>query len=180
MTHQPQHPSPEHGHPPAGTDAGELGSITRSMEIEAPADVVYEVISSPAHLVKWWPDEAAVTPAAGESGTLTFEESNSCGTAETVSITVVEAQPHHRFAFRWVYDDAEDTSATPENSLLVVFEITATRDRRSTWLHMTESGFRDRGWNDARALQEHSEHSRGWDHHLSRLRAYAADLIATG
>ncbi|GAB3189300.1 SRPBCC domain-containing protein [Nesterenkonia suensis] len=155
----------------------EEGSITRTIEVEAPPHVVYEVISSPGHLVKWWPEQADFIPGEGETGTLVFGESCGGGHAETVSLTVVAAEPHRRFSFRWVYDAAQ---AEPGNSLLVTFEITPRRGAQASTVTMTETGFREHGWSETIVRAEHRDHIRGWDIFLPRLRDYAAELVATG
>jgi hypothetical protein len=43
---------------------------------------------------------------------------------------------------------------------------------------MTESGFRERGWDEAKVAAEYAEHVTGWDFYLPRLPAYAAKVGA--
>jgi len=43
----------------------EHGSIQRELHIEAAPEVVYQVISTPEHLRRWWPDEADIEPVPG-------------------------------------------------------------------------------------------------------------------
>lgn len=62
--------------------------------------------------------------------------------------------------------------ASPE----VVFELALVGS--GTLLRMTETGFRARGWEEAKVAAEHAEHVTGWDHFLSRLPAYAASVHA--
>ena len=47
-----------------------------------------------------------------------------------------------------------------------------------TRLRMTESGFRERGWDEAKAAAQQAEHESGWDHFLPRLPAYAEKVGA--
>ena len=89
--------------------------------------------------------------------------------------TVVDAVPHRLFSFRWT--PADGAAAAPGNSMLVVFELEPAG--RGTRLRMTESGFRERGWDEAKVAAEHADHVEGWDFHLSRLPAYAARLGAS-
>ncbi|MDS2171878.1 SRPBCC domain-containing protein [Nesterenkonia sp. CL21] len=154
----------------------ELGTITRTMEIAAPPEIVYEVLSTPGHLVKWWPDGADFTPQAGEIGTLTFGETSACGHAETVPMAVVEADPPQRFAFRWVYD--ADASAEPGSSLLVTFDIRPGEAEQSSVVTMTEAGFRERGWSEASVQAEYEDHVHGWTTYLPRLTSYAEMLVS--
>ena len=150
----------------------ELNSIEREIHIEASPDVVFEVISAPEHVRQWWPDEAAYEPTLGSSGDIVFG-SRSAPDAKVVALTVVEAEPSRRFAFRWVYDDAE---ATPENSLLVTFDLVPSGS--GTLLRFTETGFRDKGWAPAELEQNYTEHVHGWDYFLPRLVTYVARLVA--
>ena len=39
--------------------------IEREIHVEAPPDVVFEVISRPEHIAGWWSDEAELEPAPG-------------------------------------------------------------------------------------------------------------------
>ena len=42
-----------------------------------------------------------------------------------------------------------------------------------TLLRMTETGFREKGWEVAVLEQQYREHGEGWDYFLPRLAAYA-------
>lgn len=154
----------------------ESGSITRTMEIAAPPEIVYEVISTPGHLARWWPEQAEFLPQAGESGTLTFGEDSDCGHAHTVPLTIVEVDPPRRFAFRWTYADGE--VAAPGNSLLVTFDIRPGESAQSCVVTMTETGFRERGWAEAVVRAEHEDHVQGWALYLPRLDDYARTLVS--
>jgi len=84
----------------------EYGTIEREIEIDASPATVFEVITSPAHLTRWWPDEADVDPTPGAIGHLVFGDRSS-GSANVPEITIVEAEPPRRFSFRWVYPEGE-------------------------------------------------------------------------
>ncbi|MCX4997487.1 SRPBCC family protein [Streptomyces longwoodensis] len=146
----------------------EHGSISREIRIEATPEVVYEVVSRPEHLREWWPDEAELaTSTPGSTGTVRFGHGPQ---AKIEVLTVVEADPPRRFAFRWVADDGE--SAAPGNSLLVTFELVPAGT--GTLLRFTETGFRERGWEAATLEEAYQDHVHGWDHFLPRLVDYAA------
>ena len=57
------------------------------------------------------------------------------------------------------------------NSLLVTFELSARGE--GTLLRMTETGFREKGWEVAVLEQQYREHGEGWDYYLPRLSSYA-------
>ena len=151
----------------------EHGSIERELRIDATPEVVYEVISAPEHVREWWPDQAELEPVVGATGSLTFGDPASPD-AKVQELTVVEADPPRRFAFRWVYDDGE--SAAPYNSLLVTFDLVP--DGQGTLLRFRETGFRERGWEAAVLEEAYLDHARGWEHFLPRLVTYAEKLVA--
>ncbi|GIJ11268.1 SRPBCC family protein [Micromonospora andamanensis] len=152
----------------------EYGSIEREIHVEATPEVVYEVVTTPEHLRQWWPDDADLEPVPGATGTVSFGDS-STPNAQVVPLTVVEADPPRRFSFRWVYDDL--AVATPTNSLLVTFELVPSGT--GTLLRLTETGFREKGWEAAVLEAHYRDHVSGWDYFLPRLVEYVARLVST-
>jgi uncharacterized protein YndB with AHSA1/START domain len=150
----------------------EFGTIEREIHIDASPEVVFDVVSSPEHLREWWPDEAEFPAVPGGAGRIGFGDLSQGGT--WVQVTVVDAVPPRLFSFRWTHEEGE--SAAPDNSLLVVFELEPAGS--GTHLRMTESGFRERGWDDAKVAAEYAEHATSWDFYLPRLSAYAATVGA--
>src|SRR3954462_12530292 len=98
----------------------EYASIEREIHIDASPEVVFEVVSRPEHLSEWWPDEVDLEPTPGSVGHLVFGDRAS-GEAAGVPIPVLAAAPPRRFAFRWI--NPADQPATPQNSLLVTFDL---------------------------------------------------------
>jgi len=152
----------------------EYGTIEREIEVAAAPATVFEVITSPEHLRHWWPDEATLVPTPGAIGELVFGDRTS-GDAQIPQVTVVDAEPPRLFSFRWVYP--EDEHAGPGNSLLVTFELSPSGD--GTRLRMTETGFREKGWEVAVMEEQYRDHVTGWDHFLPRLAAYAPTVGVT-
>lgn len=151
----------------------EYGSIEREIRIDATPEVVYEVVSRPEHLKEWWPDEAELEPVPGATGIISFGDRGT-PEAHVVPVTVVEADPPRLFSFRWVYDRGE--AATPDNSLLVTFELVPSGG--GTLLRLTEAGFREKGWEAAALEEQYRDHVTGWDHFLPRLVTYVARLVS--
>jgi uncharacterized protein YndB with AHSA1/START domain len=151
----------------------EYGAIEREVQIDASPATVFEVITSPEHLKEWWPDDAIVEPVPGSTGELVFGDRTS-GDAHVPQLTVVDAVPPERFSFRWTHPRGED--ARVGNSLLVTFELTASGG--GTLLRMTETGFREMGWEVAVLEEAYRDHSEGWDFFLPRLVGYAATVGA--
>jgi uncharacterized protein YndB with AHSA1/START domain len=152
----------------------EYGSIEREIHIDAAPDVVFDVISSPAHIREWWGGvEANVEPTAGATGELVFGD-QAAGEAMVVPITVVDAVPPRLFSFRWVHSSGE--IATAGNSLLVTFELVPSG--AGTVLRLIETGFREMGWETAVLEEAYREHSVGWDTYVPGIGEYVIQLAS--
>ncbi|GAB4087238.1 SRPBCC domain-containing protein [Myceligenerans cantabricum] len=148
----------------------ELGTIERELYIEAAPETVFDVVSSPEHLKEWWPDEARYDPMPGSTGEIVFGDPDADG--GVVAFTVLEVIPPRTFSFRWTHPAAE--LATERNSLLVTFALTPREG--GTLLRMTETGFREMGWEIAVLEEQFQEHIEGWDFFLPRLTRYITTL----
>lgn len=150
----------------------EFASIERELHIEASPEIVYEVISSPEHMAQWWPDEADFSPVPGEGGTITFAHDTG---RVAVALTVVVADPPRLFSFRWTQDAGAE--AITGNSLLVTFELVP--QPSGTLVRLSETGFREMGWEAAVLADTYAEHVAGWDHFFPRLGTYVERLVAS-
>ncbi|TDB82737.1 SRPBCC family protein [Micromonospora sp. KC721] len=148
----------------------EFGSIEREIYVEASPEIVFDVVSSPNHLRQWWPDDARYDPTPGSVGEIVFGDRDAGGTV--VPFTVVDARPPKLFSFRWTHPVGE--AAAAGNSLLVTFDLAPSGS--GTLLRMTETGFRELGWEAAVLEQQYQEHGTGWDFFLARLAPYVATL----
>ena len=150
----------------------EFGTIEREIYVEASPEIVFEVVSSPDHLKAWWPDDAHYEPRPGAVGEVVFGDPDAGGAA--VGLTVVDVRPPRTFSFRWTHPI--DQVAASGNSLLVTFDLTPSAG--GTLLRMTETGFREMGWEAAVLEEQYGEHIKGWDYFLPRLAPYVATLEA--
>ncbi|NUR07061.1 MAG: polyketide cyclase [Nocardioidaceae bacterium] len=148
------------------------GSIERDIHVEASPEVVFEVVSRPEHIREWWPDDARFEPAPGAPGELVWRDAGT-GDTMTVAMAVVEVDPPRRFSFRWCFPEGDRS----RESLLVTFDLLPTAS--GTHLRMTETGFREMGWEPAVLEEQYDEHVTGWDHYLPLLGAYVARLVGT-
>jgi uncharacterized protein YndB with AHSA1/START domain len=148
----------------------EFGTIEREIHIDASPEVVFDVVSRPEHLREWWPDDARYDVAEGSTGEIVFGDRDGDGMA--VAFTVLEVEPPRTFTFRWTHPAGE--AAVAGNSLLVTFELTPSGE--GTLLRMTESGFREMGWETALLEQQYRDHVTGWDFYLPRIVPYVATL----
>ncbi|HEY6888337.1 MAG TPA: SRPBCC domain-containing protein [Solirubrobacter sp.] len=150
----------------------EYGTIAKQIYIDASPEVVYDVITSPEHIARWWGVEADLDPAPGATGALTWNRK--ADTPPTgVNVTVVDAAPSERFSFRWVHPDGE--AATASNSMLVTFVLTP--QGAGTLLSLTEEGMREQGWEAAVLEAYYQGHDEGWTEHLADLATYAPTLV---
>ena len=149
----------------------EYGSIEKQIHVDASPEVVYEVVSRPEHIARWWTDEAELEPTPGGSGVLIWR--GRAGTAPLqVHLTVVDAVPGVRFSFRWLHPAGE--APTPRNSMLVTFRLAPSGG--GTRLTVTEEGMREQGW-AAAVLEDYcNSHDDGWSRHLVELAGYAGSL----
>jgi uncharacterized protein YndB with AHSA1/START domain len=152
----------------------ENGSIQRQLYVEASPEVVFEVVSSPEHISQWWSDSADLEPVPGASGEIVFGKKGAPG-SHVAHVTVVEVDAPRLFSFRWVYPDGETPSAG--NSLLVTFALVPTAG--GTTIHLTEDGFREKGWEAAELEAAYADHVGGWDSCVTSLTKYLTQLVAT-
>ena len=152
----------------------EYGSIEREIYIDASPEIVFEVVSTAEHLTKWWPDEAELEPTAGARGHIVFHN-DAPQPPKVVAVMVVDVEPPRRFSFRWDFE--ADAVPGPRDSLLVTFDLEPAGD--GTRVTMTETGFRERGWEAAVLEDIYRDHSSGWDYFIARLGVYVARLVST-
>ena len=87
---------------------------------------------------------------------------------------MVDAEPPRLFSFRWVYEPAAVADAT--NSLLVTFELVPSGE--GTVLRLTETGFREMGWEVAVLEETYRDHVTGWDTFVPRIGSYVIQLVS--
>jgi uncharacterized protein YndB with AHSA1/START domain len=147
----------------------EFGKLEREIRIEAVPEIVFEVVSRPEHIKMWWPDDASFEPVPGSVGEVVWGDR-----AAVEAITVVDVDPPRKFSFQWVAPAGEVPS--PDNSLLVTFELEPSGT--GTLLRLTETGWREKGWEAAVLEEAFLDHERGWDLFLPRLQKYAPTVVA--
>jgi uncharacterized protein YndB with AHSA1/START domain len=139
----------------------EYGSIERELYVDASPEVVFEVVSRPEHLREWWPDDAALDDRSpGSTGELTFGRHGDGESPFVVPLTVVESVPPRLFSFRWAYD----LELAPSGA--------------GTTLRLTETGFREQGWEAAVLEAAYQDHAEGWGRFLPQLPEYVARLVS--
>ena len=143
----------------------EYGSIEREIYVDASPEVVFEVVSRPEHLREWWPDDAALEPDAGRHGRARRSATATGRVGTWCRSRSSKSTPPRMFSFRWAYDPSD--AADAGNSLLVTFELAPSG--AGTTLRMTETGFREKGWEVAVLEAAVPGPRQGWDRFLPQL-----------
>jgi uncharacterized protein YndB with AHSA1/START domain len=151
--------------------------IEREIVVEAPIDIVWNTLTEPGEISRWFAEEVDLELRTGAEGALVFGErpadERAADERTTVPLHIEAVEPPRRFAFRWAYP--EHARAREGNSLLVEFTLTADGD--ATRLRMVESGFDTMDHTDAEKAAHIDDHNKGWDIHLGRLVEYAAGRV---
>ena len=132
-------------------------SIERTILIAAPIERVWDIVTTPEHIGRWFGDAGA--EREGDTIKMRWAEH---GEAE---LRVVREEPPHVFAYRW---DANDPGIGD-----TLVEFTFEPEGSGTRLKVVESG-----WGDLRTAVERQRELRdgnvgGWTHELGDLERYA-------
>lgn len=132
--------------------------IERELRIEAPIERVWQVITDPAYVARWFGDRVEIDLRPGGAAVFGWTEH---GDGHAV---VERVEPPREFAFRWAreHDVPFEQAAT---TTLVEFSLAPAGD--GTRLRLVESGFTDE--------THQKENSGGWDAELADLVAFLAE-----
>jgi uncharacterized protein YndB with AHSA1/START domain len=134
-------------------------TIDKDVVIEAPAEVVWHIITEPDQITQWFAERVELVLEPGAHGYLGFEDQGG-------PIVVEAVDPPVRFAFRWNYPPGQEPA--DGNSILVEFTLTPEGEDR-TRLRVTESGHELRDWPEAEKQRYADEHNHGWPEFFDRL-----------
>ncbi|HEY6498595.1 MAG TPA: SRPBCC domain-containing protein [Streptosporangiaceae bacterium] len=138
--------------------------IEQSVEIQAPLDRVWELVSEPG----WWvPSDVGTPPAGLAPGQQVVRESEKWG---RFPVEVVRVEPKTYAAFRWA-SQAPGAELTPVNTTLVEFRVEAAGDL--VRVTVTESGFAALDVPAAAREQARKDNTGGWQEELGSLRERA-------
>jgi uncharacterized protein YndB with AHSA1/START domain len=144
--------------------------IEQEIVIEAPPEVVWELVTDPEHVGVWFGDAAQIDLRPGGDAAFTWEGYG------TFLARVEEVEPPRFFSFSW--SRPKDTPVAEGNSTLVEFSLRA--EGEGTRLTVVESGFAA----VARAEDEKTRHladnTEGWTVELGHLREYAEKVGSRG
>jgi uncharacterized protein YndB with AHSA1/START domain len=136
-----------------------MNSIERDILIAAPPERVYEIVTQPEHIGRWFGDAGA--EREGDTITMRWEEHGSA------QLRVVQEEPPHAFAYRW--DSLNNVGET-----LVEFRLEPEGD--GTRLKVTESGWESLNTTPSEQERLRQGNDGGWEHELGDLERYAQSV----
>ena len=134
--------------------------IERELELRAPIERVWQVITDPAYVARWFGGKAEIDLRPGGAALFGWPE-HGMGDYHAV---VERVEPPRVFAFRWVHDAGVPVGAA---AVSTVVEFTLAPAGGGTRLRLVESGFADE--------THRKENSEGWDAELADLVALLAE-----
>ena len=123
--------------------------VTRAVEVDAPRERVWRLLTDPLELPRWWPDAAELEPRVGGKIVLKFGPGD-------VSGEVTRWEPPIALGFTW------EASNMPGVRLHVAFTVEDLGDGRSR-VRVVHSGF------EAAPADAREAVVGGWEHFLPRL-----------
>ncbi len=136
--------------------------IERETVIDAPAEVVWDVVTRPEQIKRWFSDEVELDLREGGRAAFAFPEHD-----HTIEAVVVEVERPRVFAWRWIHTDGDPLDDS--TSTYVRFTLTEEGSER-TRLAVLESGFDKVDWPAGRdGAEVRAGHVEGWERHTGQL-----------
>jgi len=123
--------------------------VSQDVEVEAPPDRIWQLLTDPAELPRWWPDAAQLEPRVGGRVVLNFGPGNLSGEVTTW-------EPPSALGFTW------EASNMPGVRLHVSFTVDDLGDGRSR-VSVVHTGF------EGAPAEAREAVAGGWAHFLPRL-----------
>jgi uncharacterized protein YndB with AHSA1/START domain len=143
--------------------------IEREIDIAAPPERVWQIITQAEHLGNWFGESAEIDLRPGGTITLRWEKHGPVyGIVEKIE------QPRY-FSFRWV-PGAPGEQPRDGNTTLV--EFTLTPRGAQTRLQVVETGFGSLVASESDRVETFESHSEGWPRELGELQQYVERLAA--
>src|SRR4051794_6610337 len=137
-------------------------SIERTILIAAPIERVWDIVTTPEHMGRWFGDAGAERD--GDVIRLRWEEH---GEAE---LRVVRSDAPYAFAYRW------DANVAGIGDTLVEFSLATEGER--TRVTVVESGWAELRTSAEERTRLREGNVRGWQHEIGDLERYAAQTVA--
>ena len=134
--------------------------IERELDLAAPIERVWQVITDPAYVARWFGGRAEIDLRPGGAAVFGWPEE---GMGDFHAV-VERVEPPRVFAFRWMHDAGVPVGAA---AVSTVVELSLEATGGGTRLRLVESGFADD--------THRKENGEGWDAELADL----ATLLAS-
>lgn len=145
--------------PAAVVDEGTF-SVHRSVLIAAPVPKVWEAVTAPEHISRWFGHTELAGEGAGATGTMSWP-----GRA-AVPLRVEAIDPQSMVAYRWNNDDASGIfPETFDAASSTTFTFTLEPVEGGTQLTVVETGFEV----TSDAAENMARHQQGWTSELDKL-----------
>jgi uncharacterized protein YndB with AHSA1/START domain len=138
--------------------------IERSVEIDAGADRVWQLVSEPG----WWINDGRVTPHRIEvEGDVAVVHDPVHG---VFPIRTVQLDPPRYAAFRWLAADGAARSMGEESTLIEFW--VEDRPGGGVLLRVVESGLRELRRSAEQQRRDLADHTEGWEQELAAARSF--------
>jgi uncharacterized protein YndB with AHSA1/START domain len=135
-------------------------TVRRRIRIDAPVAKVWQAVTEPEHISRWFGRTVLTGAGVGAAGTMTFPDD------DVIPLRVEEYDAPRRITYRWNNDDALGTRPDLlDETTSTVFTFTLDDLDGGTLLTVVESGF-DR---TSAPLANLESHRTGWDAELDKL-----------
>lgn len=135
-------------------------TVRRSIHVSAPVEKVWDAVTAPEHISKWFGRVELDGRGAGATGTITFPDYGA------VPLRIEAIEPPRSVTFRWSNDDAlgaPPAELDEDHSTVFTFTLESAGD--GTRLTVVESGFE----RTSAPLANLRDHQTGWNGELDKL-----------
>ncbi len=144
---------------PAVVDEGTF-SVHRTIQIAAPVPKVWEAVTAPEHISRWFGHTELAGEGAGATGTMSWPD------RAAIPLRVEAIDPQRMVAYRWNNDDASGTiPETFDAASSTMFTFTLEPADGGTRLTVVETGFTA----TSDAAENMASHQEGWTFELDKL-----------
>lgn len=134
-------------------------SVRRTIRIAASLDKVWQAVTEPEHISRWFGQAVLDGSGVGATGTLTFPEYGS------IPLRIEAREEPNLIAYRWGNDDALGGPTADLEGGSTVFTFTLEEVAGGTQLTVVETGFE----HTSDPIANRESHRTGWDSELDKL-----------
>lgn len=140
--------------------------VQREITIDAPISIVWDVITQPEHISKWYCNSAEFELKPGGKGHVSWDKFGNA------PLEIVTVDKPYFFSFQWVAPDEE--SRRIGGRTLIEFQLF--EEGESTKLQVRESGFDQLELTKEEKTSLYERHNNGWVDILTNLQKYLSTI----